>query len=95
MSSLQEAEARAAKIVSQLVPALTAEFIKKPQPRPLTPQEEAIMAACGDVGRAVDHYDGCKFSNGAAERRARIALETSARNLRKLIDLREAKHARK
>ncbi|UVK45347.1 hypothetical protein BPNPMPFG_000874 [Mesorhizobium sp. AR07] len=93
MSSLQEAEARAAQIVKQLVPALTAELIKKPEPRPLTPQEEAIMIACGEVGRAVDRFDAVRYT--AAERRARVCVETAARNLRKLIDLREAKHARK
>ncbi|RWE96802.1 hypothetical protein [Mesorhizobium sp.] len=95
MSSLQEAELRAEKIAKQLLPVLTAELIRKPEPRPLTDQEQAIMIACGEVGRAIDRYDNTKYSNTAAERRARATLETAARNLRKLIDLREGKHARK
>jgi hypothetical protein len=93
MSNLQEAEARAAQMLQRMLPVITAELIKKPEPRPLTAHEEAIMVACGELGRAVDRLDQVRFTG--AERRARITLETSAKNLRKLIDLREAKHARK
>ncbi|TPL49117.1 hypothetical protein FJ937_16660 [Mesorhizobium sp. B2-4-4] len=95
MSSLQEAEARAADIAKRLLPILTAELIRKADPRPLTPEEQEVMAACGEVGRAIDRYDTAKYSNTAAERRARMALDTANRNLRKLIDLREAKYAAK
>lgn len=95
MSSLQEAEARAAQLVKQMLPVITAELIKKPEPRPLAPQEQAIMTACGELGRAADRYDTVKFSNTAAERRARIAMDLAVRNIRKLIDLREAKYAAK
>ncbi|MEI9410741.1 hypothetical protein [Mesorhizobium salmacidum] len=93
MSSLQEAEARAAVIAKELLPLITAALVRKAEPRPLSPREAAIMVACADVGRAVDRLEQTKFT--AAERRARITLETAARNLRKLIDLREAKYARK
>ncbi|CAN7164271.1 hypothetical protein LJR234_000325 [Mesorhizobium amorphae] len=93
--NLQEAEARAAVIAKQLLPMITAALIVKqpPAPRPLSPKEEAIMAACGELGRAVDRLEATKYT--PAEPRARITLEAAARNLRKLIDLREAKHARK
>ncbi|TPJ83871.1 hypothetical protein FJ422_16495 [Mesorhizobium sp. B2-6-3] len=93
MSNLQEAEARAALIAKELLPLIAAALVRKAEPRPLSPKEEAIMVACGELGRAVDRLEQVKFT--AAERRARITLETTARNLRKLIDLREAKHARK
>ncbi|RWB50801.1 hypothetical protein [Mesorhizobium sp.] len=90
MGSLQQAEERAAQIAKAMVPVLTAEIIKqKPQ---LSPQEQQIMLACGELGRAVDRLDSVKYT--PAETKARRALELAARNLRKLIDLREAKHAR-
>ena len=88
---LQAAEERAAQIAKAMVPVLTAEFIRKPEPRPLSPQEQEIMVACGEVGRALDRLDSVKYT--PAETKARRALELSARHLRKLIDLREAKHA--
>lgn len=92
---LQEAEARAALIAKQMLPLITAALVvKKPaQPRPLSPKEEAIMAACGVLGRAVDKLDAAIHTKG--ERRARFELENATRELRKLIDLREARYARK
>ncbi|RWO83967.1 MAG: hypothetical protein EOS18_03735 [Mesorhizobium sp.] len=93
MSSLQEAEARAAHVAKAILPLITAELIRKPVPRPLSPREEAIMTACGDLGRAIDRLDASMHTK--AERSARHALELATRNLRKLIDLREARYARK
>ncbi|RRH98052.1 hypothetical protein EH240_19845 [Mesorhizobium tamadayense] len=92
--NLQQAEERAALIARAIVPVLTAEFIRKPEPRPLSAREQEIMLACGQLGRAVDRLDGAKFASPGAERQARQALELAARNLRKLIDLREGKHGR-
>lgn len=93
--NLQEAEARAAIIAKQLLPLITAALVIKPQPAPraLSPKEEAIMGACGVVGRAIDKLDMAMHTKG--ERRARWELDNATRELRKLIDLREAKHARK
>ncbi|RUW41490.1 hypothetical protein EOA37_09515 [Mesorhizobium sp. M2A.F.Ca.ET.015.02.1.1] len=92
---LLAAEERAQQVAKAMLPLLTAEFIRRPEPRPLSPQEQEIMVACGDVGRAIDRLDGATFASPGAERQARKALELAARHLRKLIDLREAKHARK
>jgi hypothetical protein len=91
----QEAEARAALIAQQMMPLIKAALVVRApvQPRPLSPKEEAIMAACGVLGRALDRVDATVHTKG--ERRARWELDNATRELRKLIDLREARYARK
>jgi hypothetical protein len=93
---LQEAEARAAVIAKQMLPLIAAALVIRrppPQPRQLSPKEEAIMKACGVLGRALDRVDATIHTKG--ERRARWELDNALRELRKLIDLREARYARK
>ncbi|ESY42072.1 hypothetical protein X747_15010 [Mesorhizobium sp. LNJC384A00] len=91
----QEAEASAALIAKQMLPLIAAALVvRKPlQPRPLSPKDEAIMVACGVLGRALDKVDASIHTKG--ERRARWELDNATRELRKLIDLREARYARK
>jgi hypothetical protein len=95
MNRLLEAEERAATIAKAILPLLTNEFIKRPEPRPLSPAEQDVMNACKVVGDAVDRLDGATFASPGAERQARKSLELAARHLRKMMDRREAKHVRK
>lgn len=91
----QDIEARAALIAKQMMPMIKAALVVRAptQPRPLSPKEEAIMQACGVLGRALDRVDATIHTKG--ERRARWELDNATRELRKLIDLREARYARK
>lgn len=91
----QDMEAKAAIIAKQMMPLIKAALVVRtpPQPRPLSPKEEAIMKACGVLGRALDRVDATIHTKG--ERRARWELDNATRELRKLIDLREARYARK
>ncbi|RUY12617.1 hypothetical protein EOA25_02875 [Mesorhizobium sp. M2A.F.Ca.ET.040.01.1.1] len=94
MSSLQQAEERAAQIAKAMVPVLTAEMIKQgPEPRPLSPRDRAVMEACGKLGRAIDKLDASV--NTKWERAARFELECATRALRKLIDLRDPRYGHK
>lgn len=84
-----EARARARRLIDALVPLIDRE-IEEAKPK-VPAGDRRMMAACKEVGAAVDRLLQAKFSPGEVP--ARKALEKSALRLRK--ELERQRHARK
>ncbi|RUU24988.1 MAG: hypothetical protein EOQ98_19290 [Mesorhizobium sp.] len=79
-----EANALAVRLMGRVMEIVAADITASmPKPKPPA-RDRAVMAACREVGAAVDRLEQAKF--GPGEIPARKALERSAKRLRTVLE---------
>ncbi len=79
-------ETHAADILDAMRPLIVAQLAELRAPRPApSARDKAMMAACREVGTAIDNYEQAKFASRAISVGALRRLEKAARKLRDVM----------